>query len=227
MSNSLVNGGVLPGSSTDRTRERLHTSLAALTREDLGSLAAFAGRRLTQVGLPAHLGEDLAQRAILRVVIGDQSRHRGRHPRISDLAEPQAFVMYLKGVVSSLVETQRAALENRFSHTECHDGEVLGVPGGYLQSAVSVENEVGFRDLTTELIRRLHLRAPPRLHQIICLWWEQECDCDHIPLNGHHRRLRSELRALAAGVVMELMSENSLVLLPPASIRNSKSPQSP
>lgn len=186
-------------------RAKLGTALATLTPNDILTLSTYARRRLKQVGLPVHQGEDMVQHAILQVAIGGNSARKGRHPRPADLAETTAFQKYLQGVINSLVDTQRCTAEQRFVHTACHNGVVGGISPGELKSENSVERDVAFRDIACELFRQLHARAPARLRHII-RQWEQAVDCDQIPINGHHRRLRAELRTLAADALRQLLS---------------------
>jgi hypothetical protein len=120
--------------------------------------------------------------------------------------DAHAFLRYLKGVILSMVDTQRELLEHRFIHEpwgeECHH------TGPERDAAsFSVYQDVAFRDLADRLYRELRLRAPARLHRMLNAWRRQQFDTDNIPLQGCHRRLRAELRALAVEVMNEMIGE--------------------
>jgi hypothetical protein len=172
-----------------------------LTLDDLRSLERFAGHQLAKVRLSLDSREDLVQKAIVRVLAGTNGR-AGRHPRPDDLEAPSAFLRYLKGVISSLVDTKRDLAENRFIHEpweeECPKSDRDSAAESY------VDQEVAFRDILDLFYHELSIRAPARLHRMLLAWKDQRFDSDNIPLQGCHRRLRAELRALAADVFREI-----------------------
>jgi hypothetical protein len=178
-------------------------ALNRLTREDLRNLERFAEIRLAKVGLPVSASEDLVQRAVFRVIKGATGR-AGRHPKPSDLCNHGAFLSYLRGVINSQADTQRELVENRFIHETWADGAACG-SSNEIQAAGSVDQDVAFRDIVDHLYHRLRSRAPTRLRRILKAWKNQQFDTDNIPLQGCHRRLRAELRALAVEVMNELL----------------------
>lgn len=170
-----------------------------LTRQDLQTLARFAGFRLARVALSTELAEDVVQDAVLAVLRGTKSRQRGRHPRPSDLKDSAAFHTYLKGVIRSLVDAQRRSpfAGSVSEPAECHMQEIMAAPRNPC-------GELMVSDLAQELFRRTHDRAPKRLRRLVRTWAERWQDCDTIPLLGQHRRRRTELRLLAAEVLRQL-----------------------
>ncbi len=183
------------------TKERVWHALNQLTRQDLLGLAKFAQNRLRQAGLVGTSSEDLVQRALHRVIAGATGRG-GRHPRLIDLAESAAFLNYLRGVIRSLVDTQRDLQENQFAHQTWEDD----LAGGQTAEMTigTINRELEFRDLVAVLHSRLKDRVPTRLHKILRDWKAQQFDSDTIPLGGQHRRFRAELRTFAATVLNEI-----------------------
>ncbi len=194
---------VVPSANTSRS-EVWH-ALDQLTREDLRDLGTFADRQLRRVGLATADAEDLVQSAVLAVATGERYRLKGRHPRTSDLAGHQQFLEYLRGVVRSLASGERCRLENRFNHATWDDALHAEVAADRLTARSGFDEDVGFRDLSELLFHSLSMRVPARLQPILLDWREQQFDCDSIPLKGSHRRLRGELRSLAAAAVHNLI----------------------
>lgn len=198
MRTAFAAGGRAPGDAQRRFAPDLRavqTALGGITPRDLRALAAFAGRLLDRVGLPGHLGEDLAQRAILAVLVGGRSKLRGRHPRPADLTSPMALLNYFRGVICSLVHGQRSRSENRFIHTAFEEATARCPAAG---------RDLEFEDLAQTFYEHLRARVPPRLRSVLEDWREERFA--YIPLGDQHRRRRSELRRIAAEVLRELQS---------------------
>jgi hypothetical protein len=47
-------------------------------------------------------------------------------------------------------------------------------------------------------------RVPQHLRAVLNDWQQEQFDCERIPLRGRHRRLRWELRNLAAKIMAEM-----------------------
>lgn len=181
------------------------TALGRLTRNDMRNLAGFAGHLLRRLHLPTSLAEDVVQNALLALAFGASGQGKGRHPRPRDLAPHVSFLSYLRGVIRSLVDGRH------FPQAHC-SGDVLlesdRDPYAGWNHVWTVDEEVAFRDLVELLYQRLSMRIPPRLHQLLVDWRAQCFDCNRIPLAcGRHRRLRVELRALAASVLHDLIND--------------------
>lgn len=196
-----------PAAPTDEEKQALWAALGGLTQKDIRNLTSFASRQLYRLGLPTSSGEDTVQQAVLALTIGSTHQSRGRHPRPIDLADPGAFMHYLRGVVLSLVQSQRRSLENRFVHAPWEDWILDDRLRDEFLAGANPEEEVAFRDLSELLFYRLSVRIPVRLKRLLLAWREQQFDSDKIPLEGAHRRLRAELRSLAAEVMSELTAD--------------------
>ena len=187
-------------------RKAVWAALESLEKGDFSDLSKFACHQLTRVGLPSSDADDIVQEAIATLAIGTSSKLKGRHPRKRDLQSSDSFNRYLKGVIRSLIHTQRCLLENQHPHAPWKDeiGELIGFTDS---DSGQIHNEVAFKDLLDQLFSRLRARAPARLFDILNAWRAQQFDCERIPVLGMHRRLRCELRALAAQVLHELTTE--------------------
>jgi len=197
-------------------------AFARLTQEDFGDLASFAGHQLRAVHLPDSLGEDLVQQAMVAVAVGARDRSQGRHPRPVDVAQHPQFLNYLRGIISSLVESHRSRLENHYPHSTWEEWMPDDAAGEEGKANTKVDEEVAFHDLSDLFLRRLALRTPARLRQLLSAWEEQQFSSDNIPVVGRHRRLRAELRALAADVMRELISDGPQYPSPPPIILHRK-----
>jgi hypothetical protein len=187
--------------------DRLAYLMQELTGEDLADLARYAGYRLARVRLDPSEGEDFRQDALLAVLHGAQSISSGRHPRPVDLQNRSAFLDYLKGVIGSLVEAERRRLAHRFSHEPF--AESVGYqPAAFYGHPIELE----FNDLRIEFFKRLEQRVPGRLSRIVLTWKDQGNDL--IPLLGHHRRIRQQLKKLAAQVLRQLINPPTVIPYP-------------
>lgn len=185
-------------------KQAVWDALAGLTSGDFRTLATFAARQLGRMGLPAGTAEDIVQQALLTLAVGAGNGSRGRHPQPGDLADHGAFLNYLRGILSSLIDSQRKLRENRFAHTRWEDGQMrLSLHPGF-STGHNVSAEVAFNDLTELLYTRLSRRVPAWLRPPLNAWREQHFQSEQIPLDGAHRQLRLELRLLAAQVLSEL-----------------------
>lgn len=176
--------------------------LQRLTLADLAALARFADYRLTRVGLGALAGEDFVQDALLTVLRGTSCASRGRHPRSADLADAGSFLKYLKGVIGSLVEAQRRQYRHECPHEPIDDEGNADLAA--LLLTTNADSDATLRDWSDQFFKGLAKRAPGRLHDLIRAWERQWQQTNKIPLNGHHRRHRAELRQLAAHVYKTL-----------------------
>lgn len=201
-----------PSSSREPVRcaERLEANHSAcctqlikeLTQKELEELKAYARFRLIRAGLPRDLAEDMRQNALLAVLLGCRSDVSGRHPRKGDLADKSAFIRYLRGIICSLVEAQ-CRRQNRFTFVPL-DLDLIG------HSEPETKDRVAGEDLAQQLFRRLGQRAPEHLLPTLRQWAAQWRECSVIPLAGKHRRLRQELRVLAAKVLNEVSASNAI-----------------
>ena len=178
--------------------------LRLLDSANLVALRNFAERYLAWRGLPRHSGEDLVQQAILALLVGRELRAEGRHPRRSDLADIPTFLAYLRGVIRSQIDAQRARREQAFHHVEWQEDLTNLVCAEAQFRLRSADKHLEFRDLSEQLFRRLRTTAPPRLQQLVMMWQQLEPDSSRIPTAGRHRRLRAELRKLSKQTLKEL-----------------------
>lgn len=186
----------------DEPNRLVWAALERLTRGDCLILAGYANRQLHKVNLNHISGEDLVQQAALAVAIGAHDRLRGRHPQPSDLGNHPAFLNYLRAVIRSFADTQRCLVEATFRHEQWNEESTCMVFQNSLGKDVC--EEVAFRDLSESLFVALRAQIPDRLRGILEAWRELRFDCDAIPLQGQHRRLRAELRACAARIIGDL-----------------------
>jgi hypothetical protein len=178
--------------------------LLELTRADLSGLSNFARFRLAKVGLNPVGGEDVVQDAILAVLRGSESSSEGRHPRMIDVVDYPRFTDYLKGVIGSLVEAERRCRHQHW--VQLFDDDSADDADANLNAGIngSLQSDVELHDLRQQLFRTVGERAPDRLKPIVSAWSAQGEQCEYIPLMGQHRRCRTELRELAAQVLIQL-----------------------
>src|SRR5581483_10888186 len=86
---------------TGENRAAGDVRLNELSPQDINGLTQFAERSLMLKGFDPGVGEDVTQRALMSVVMGLETGRSGRIPRPSDLKTKEAFVNYLRGIVSS------------------------------------------------------------------------------------------------------------------------------
>src|SRR5208282_6545428 len=94
------------GMNSPLTTQQCETRLNELSKDDILELTKFAQFRLLGLGRAADGGQDLAQAALLAVVEGLETDKHGRHPRPEAVADKQSFIIYLKGVIKSLLHNQ-------------------------------------------------------------------------------------------------------------------------
>ena len=193
-----------------RTQQKCQRFLDGLTAEDLEDVRKFAEHRLARVGLDTALGPDLAQEALRAVLAGlttrVSGRHKGRHPRPSDLQTKRNFLDYLKGAVNSLVTTECRRRKRGFQLIPLEaerqeDGEHYFIP---LSTPSRQDVDVGWNDFRKEFFRRLSLKAPPKLQRMIAAWQDVWPWSDRIPVPIPMRRLRKHIRELSKEVLCEL-----------------------
>lgn len=171
--------------------------LAQLTQSELEDLAAYARFRLSRVGLPPQLAEDVRQSALLSVLRGSENARSGRHPLPAHLGDLPSFISYLRSIIASLVEARSRA---RGKNPDWVHIEAVDLPSPLPDAGEQVASD----DLAAQLFARLFGRAPYRLAPVVTVWAERWRESDQIPLDGRHRRHRQALRKLAAKIINEL-----------------------
>jgi hypothetical protein len=172
--------------------------LQELTGADIADLTEFAECRLVMHGAPPAMGEDVTQRAFQQVLQGLETDQGGRRPRLVDLTNKPAFLNYLRGVISSLVNWMTSksgfaagcALRDDDLAESCDDGGA---------SAKDAE----LNDLRDQLFPRLRARAPKRLLATLDAWEPVFTQSDRIPAPGQRSYVR-EVRDLAKEVLAEI-----------------------
>lgn len=180
-------------------RARCEVRLSELSQPDIANLTEFAARRLTAFGLSQLAAEDVAQRALVAVLQGLESDRGGRTPRPVDVEEKNAFLNYLRGAISSIVEAMGRKREFRTEHDQWEDGLSPAADRSTLSPAKIAE----MTDLREQLFPRLRARAPWRLKRTIDAWETVFTESDRIPAPGHRRYVR-EVRNLAQVIISEL-----------------------
>lgn len=189
-----------------RFETRISELISGFKAFEKQQLEGFAERSLRKFGLTEAIARDLVQEAVLAVIVGlQEGRSAGRHPREEDLADSQSFVTYLRGVVHSLAEAQVRRREHRYVHVpidsfpvDCEQITPFSAPSD------TPGQELIFRDFSKEFFSRLYARCPDRLKDMVHRWKAEAESALTIPLNGHHRRHRIELRSIARKVLSEL-----------------------
>ena len=177
---------------TSPSQRAVCDALGRLTQRDLADLANFARHQLQAVNLPECFGEDIVQQSILAIAIGARERSQGRHPRPVDVEQHPNFLNYLRGIITSLVESQLNRLENHFPHATWEEWMLDGVPGGEGKADSIVEEEVAFQVLSDFFLQRLTLQAPARLQQLLIEIHRQVPAC-HFLQQLHDRRMRQQV----------------------------------
>ena len=175
--------------------------LSRLSQANLAALTRFSAFRLCRVGLNALNAEDVVQDTLLAVLRGLESPKEGRHPRTADLASDEAFMDYLRGIIGSLVASQRDWCQHRFLHQPLEqDPEACA-----LIELRDPYRDLEWGDLQKQLFIALDKTVPVRLRDLVSNWSQGWQECDRIPVSGRHRGCRAELRKTAAKLLMKLM----------------------
>jgi hypothetical protein len=176
-----------------------------MSDETKKQLADFAAMLLAKWHMSALSGRDLLHDAIQAVLVGSGSGRHGRHPLRKDLANDEAFSLYLRGVIGSLVEARTRRREYKHRHLpfqersgEYDTEQVMTI------TSPSPEEDIVFRDLNGELFARLAARCPARLQPMLRQWEQVSAWSTNIPVEGFRWRDRMELRRLAKEVCSEL-----------------------
>lgn len=178
----------------------------SLSSDELVALRRYCGYRLARAGLNTQSAEDLVQDCMLAVLTGTECATLGRHPLNQHIESKSAFILYLKGVLNSLVEARRRRQEHSYAHVAMHEGDLTGDNFHELQivGPVRPENDVFLRDFFREFFQVLRRKAPKHLQPLVEAWEPQCLTAERIPLANGWRRHRSELRGLSRAVLAEL-----------------------
>jgi hypothetical protein len=191
------------GNAREKRCERLLHEFAN-SRAELEDLRNYAELRLTRLFLPPTLGEEIVQRAFLRVLQGLESGREGRRPRPQDLLTPATFKKYMHSVIYSLIEAVARSHEVRLVHVPIAEAGLGECSGGVIiASTSSTVDEVHLQDLKRALFERLRERTPRYLQTTIEAWEQVFLSSDRIPSPGP-RRYATEVREVAAKIVREL-----------------------
>jgi len=180
------------------TRLCCEQHLAGITNEDLHTLGLFAESRLLSLGLSASLAEDMVGKALAAVVSGTEPARGGRKPRPEDVANKEAFLNYLRGAISSVVEA--GTRRQRYISVSLNEP---GKTEPALTSRTAPETDVEIRDYAFELFSRLRTRAPSHLQPTLEEWEATFAWADRVP-SSSSRKHAYELRKLAREVVAEI-----------------------
>jgi len=193
---------------TPEAKQSCEARLNEIGKAEISALTAFAEIRLMRLNRSSCEGEDLVQSAILAVVRGLESDQVGRRPRPEDIVDKDAFVLYLQGVILSLLQCMTKSREIKAYHKhhqildehgadENERGVILASP------TQDVAAQAEWDDLQEVLFSRLRQRAPSRLHRTIDAWDQVFQDSDRIPADTF-RKYVVELRGLAREVLQEI-----------------------
>jgi hypothetical protein len=174
--------------------------LNELEQSDIADLTHFAECRLASLGLPPSAGEDVTQRALLAILRGLESDQGGRMPRRENIEHKEAFLNWLRGAISSIIEAMGRKREFRNPHAEWDDND--GRSNIALDKTPSSQAELN--DLATQLFDRLRQRTPKRLHPTIAAWEHVFDQSDRIPDVKGRRKYVHQIRYLARDIVSEL-----------------------
>jgi len=188
-----------------KARKTCKKILDTITQSEINQLAAYAKRRLRRrLGSERASVGDPASEALLRLILGQENDHAGRHPRLRNVRSRDAFMSYWRSVINSLVETEARKRKYQSGHDSLEQLIAAGEANKHPEClAVDLQRHV-FLDLKIQLFGFLRQKAPRHL-QSIRADWEMECEwvCT-IPLHGRHRSLRAQLRAWAKKALRHL-----------------------
>jgi len=185
-------------SENEDAAKRCEKLITELTTEDFESLKQFAQRRLNRFSLSHMEAGEVCQRVFLSVLRGLNPNLSGRRPRPMDVTSKTAFLNYLRGGISSVVDSLFRA-NKREDKFRCQDSNVdITVP-----DASSPAMLAGWSDFEMVMFARLRRRAPRRLLKTINEWQKVFFQADRIPATAS-RKYTAELRTIAAKVVKEL-----------------------
>jgi hypothetical protein len=173
--------------------------LNELLQSDITNLTEFAERTLAGQGLNPAAGEDVTQRSLALILQGLESDQNGRVPRLMDTENKDAFLNYLRGVISSVIEAMGRKREFRIEHKQWRDEVDLSDDRTNLTPAQIAE----WNDLRDQLFQRLRERAPRSLTGIVNAWEPVFVESDRIPAHGHPRNV-GKVKKLAKKIVTEL-----------------------
>jgi hypothetical protein len=180
------------------THARCEVRLSELERSDITNLNEFAECRLAIKGLDPSGGQDATQRAFAAILRGLESDQGGRVPRLVDVETKEAFMNYLRGAISSIVEAMGRKREFRRESEPWMDtlGEID-------RNAPNPANLAELSDVRDHLFEQLHARAPRHLKRVLAAWKPIFAESDRIPGAGN-RRYATEVKALAREIITEL-----------------------
>lgn len=180
-------------------RGRCDERLNELSQSDLVNLTEFAECRLAALGLNPTAGEDVSQRALMAILQGLRTDQGGRVPRLVDLESKQAFLNFIRGAISSIVESMARKPESRNAYTTLQSELAERIAG----PLPSPQETAELNDIKRQLFPQLRARAPQRLQRTIDAWESVFTESDRIPAPGH-RSYVTEVRNLAKEIMSEL-----------------------
>lgn len=184
---------------TEEIRAAGKARLDELDLRDITTLTQFAKYKLVAVGLPASFGEDLAAQALAYCVRGLESdQAQSRRPRLANLEKKQTLLVWLRGVIASLVDSMSSQRHYRAEHLTWD--EALGVE----QTDPTPAQAAEVSDLQRALFLRLRARSPPMHQSTIDAWERVFVATAYVPDVNGRRKYVHMVRKLAREVVREL-----------------------
>lgn len=191
----------IPGAASQITQR-----LSELAENSI-PLQKFAEGRLARLPMDSALAEDLVQRAFLSVIMGLET-NQGRKPNAHEVASPEAFLNYMKGVVTSLLDGMLRQREFHCFHLPLEEEDNdLGKSdwGMELGAPEAVRSQAHLADLKQQLFPRLRSQAHWTLWPTIDAWEQCFEFSDRVPdVAGRHRKYVMEVRKLAAAIIEDL-----------------------
>jgi hypothetical protein len=193
---------------TPESRKACEARLQEIREDDIAGLKNFAEYRLMSLGRSSDEGEDIVQFALAAVVQGLESEDLGRRPRLQDVVDKRAFILYLQGIIVSRIqcETKSRRIKAYHQHTPIAEdaGQAARGEGVVLRAPTpTAAEQAALNDFQSELFARLRQRAPQRLRATLEEWEKVFQDSDAIP-SPSFRKYRVELRGLAREVLEEI-----------------------
>jgi hypothetical protein len=180
-------------------RVQCDVRLGELSRTDLINLTEFAERRLSAQGLDPSAGEDVSQRALMAILRGLRTDQGGRVPRLVDLESKDAFINFIRGAISSIIEAMGRKRQLQNAHVPWRDDLAQTTPGLLPGPQEAAE----LNDLKDQLFPQLRARAPKRLQRTIDAWEPVFTYSDRIPAPGNRSYVK-QVQNLAQEIVTEL-----------------------
>lgn len=173
-------------------RASCRSRVAEVTRADLADLTRFAQWCLDSRSSSAS-AEDAVQSAFESVLAAIET-NRGRTPRLCDLESREAFLRYLRGVVSSKIEGFTRSPGRWIPFDE------LGMPSRDMTPAQNAE----LTDLKLGLFSGLRERAHPRHLPTIAAWEDAFAHSDRIPSILGRRKYVMEVKRWSQEIADQL-----------------------